>query len=115
MSERAAAFLEGAVSSPADVAAWAEACAARALEGYEPEPTGDDMPPLPEPGSPERARFDAEHARIVAGLLRVSRIRPLSWVDAGGRPCPGAFCGACGAETWRRSGAVWRCAGCFPS
>jgi hypothetical protein len=92
-----------------EIAAWAEACAARgAGAGLEPEP---ELPPLPEPGTPERGRFDAEQARMVAGLLRVARMRPAL---CPARPFAGCFCGQCGAQGWRRSAGGWRCTGCSP-
>lgn len=53
----------------------------------------------------------------VAGLLRASQCRPVSWADAAARPSPGSWCRCCESGRWWRGlgdGSGWRCWTCHP-
>ena len=100
--------------TPQITAAWIERAAAEALDGYQaPEPT----PSLPEPGTPERVRFDTRQAAMVSGLLNVARQRPPSWSDPAALPSRGCFCSCCKGQRWwceRDAPKGWRCWTCHP-
>ena len=79
--------------------------------------TTPDPPPLPEPGSAARARWDAEQARMVRGLLETARQRPPFWTDSTAIPSPGCWCSCCHGSRWwteiaRPTG--WCCGVCHP-
>ena len=92
---------------------------ADALEAEERTPADAvaEPPPLPEPGTTERARWDAEQARMVRGLLDTARQRPPSWADTAARPSPGCWCSFCHGQRWwceREAPRGWRCGTCHP-
>ena len=64
------------------------------------------LPPLPEPGTPERTRLDRKQAAIVAGLLHAAQMRPAAGTVR--RRCRRTFAsvpaatGKCGGVSARR-------------
>ena len=79
--------------------------------------TTPDLRPLPEPGTPARARWDAQQAQMVRGLLDTARQRPPSWVDAAATPSAGCRCSCCRGQRWwceREAPKGWRCGTCHP-
>jgi len=68
------------------------------------------LTPLPEPGTPERARIDSRQAAMLAGLDRVAQQRPPSWAnrflgaDASAPAARGKVGGASGRR--RKAGAA---------
>jgi hypothetical protein len=75
------------------------------------------LPPLPDRGTPERARFDRDQAAMVAGLLHVARMRPVSWDDPAALPSRGCFCSRCNGQLWRcerEAPRGWSCTACLP-
>lgn len=79
-----------------------------------------DLPSLPEPGTPERARWAAEQAAMVRGLLAAASQRPSSWSRAEPhQPAPGVWCSRCRGRRWwslggREGSRRWRCGTCHP-
>lgn len=86
--------------------------------GFDPADYAEEpLPPLPEPGTPERARLDRDQAVMVAGLLHVARMRPTSWSDPAALPSRGCFCSRCKGQLWwteREEPKGWRCTACLP-
>jgi hypothetical protein len=71
----------------------------------------------PPPGSPERDRFDRNHAETVRGLMNMAMQRPVSWADPDALPSPGCWCSCCQGRRWwceRIEPKGWRCATCHP-
>jgi hypothetical protein len=84
--------------------------------GFDPADYAEEpLPPLPEPGTPERERMDRDQAAMVAGLLHVARMRPASWKGAAGRFFAGCFCTDCGGACWWGDADGWHCAACYPA
>ena len=65
------------------------------IEDTAPSDTPPDPPPLPEPGTSERARWYAEQARMVRGLLDAAQQRPAFWSDGAAIPTLGCWCNRC--------------------
>ena len=84
-------------------------------EDAAPADASTDPPPLPEPGTPERERWDAGHAQMVRGLLATARQRPPSWADSAAIPSLGCWCSCCRGQRWwteRERPKGWRCGTC---
>jgi hypothetical protein len=69
------------------------------------EPGCNQDPPLPPPGTPERAALDQRQADTLAGLLKCALPerqprRLQSWRDAADRAVPGDRCSCCGGREW---------------
>lgn len=110
------------VALPPDLLARARAhrdaiADALGAEDATPADTSTDPPPLPEPGTPERARWDARHAAMVRGLLATAMQRPPSWSDTASIPSLGCWCSCCRGQRWwteREGPKGWRCGACHP-
>jgi hypothetical protein len=86
-------------------------------EDAAPANTPPDPQPLPEPGTPERKRWDTDHAQMVRGLLDTARQRPPAWYDAAANPSRGCWCSCCNGQRWwreREAPKGWRCGTCQP-
>lgn len=82
-----------------------------------PANTSTEPPPLPEPGTPERARWAARHAAMVRGLPATAMQRPPSWSNTASIPSLGCRCSCCGGHRWwteRKAPRGWRCFTCHP-
>jgi hypothetical protein len=85
----------------------------------------ENEPPLPAPGTPERARLDDEQAALLRALRASALQRPPCFEGSADRPPPhGARCSCCKGRWWwyPRHPATdatgpsgdWRCAACRP-
>ena len=83
-----------------------------------PEPETPPAEPIAEPWPDEgEAGIPRRYPGAVAGLLRASQCRPVSWTGAENRPPPGAWCRNCEYGRWWRGlgdGSGWRCWPCHP-
>ena len=97
------------------VSRWGEAFrASYVCHGDIPQGAVTPAPAWPDPGTPERARLDQQHAGIVAGLRRAALQRPPSWDDPAALPSPGCRCCRCDGQRWTEAPGGWRCASCYP-
>jgi hypothetical protein len=69
------------------------------------DPGCNQDPPLPPPGTPERAALDQRQADTLAGLLKCALPerqprRLQSWRDPADRAVPGDRCSCCGGREW---------------
>jgi hypothetical protein len=72
----------------------------------------DTLPaPWPDEGD---AGIPRRYPNAVAGLLRASLCRPVSWADAAARPSPGSWCRNCEYSRWWGDASGWRCWVCHP-
>ncbi len=116
----------------------AESVAARSSDVATPDTvmTLPLLPPLPaeraevcaetvgaEPDPPQRAPTDQwpdqgaagiprRYPSSVAGLLRASQCRPVSWADQAARPSPRSWCRNCEYSRWWGNESGWRCWTC---
>ena len=67
--------------------------------------------PWPDEGEAVTPR---RYPSAVAGLLRASQCRPVSWADAAARPSPGSWCRNCEHGRWWADLRGWRCWTCHP-
>jgi hypothetical protein len=67
--------------------------------------------PWPDEGE---AGIPRRYPSAVAGLLRASLCRPVSWADATARPSPGSWCRNCEGSGWWGNASGWRCWTCHP-
>lgn len=83
-----------------------------------PEPETPPAEPIAEPWPDEgEAGIPRRYPGAVAGLLRASQCRPVSWTGAENRPPPGAWCRNCEYGRWwlgLGDGSGWRCWPCHP-
>ena len=58
-----------------------------------------------------------QHTAQVAGYVRASQMRPVSWSDPRALPSPGCWCSCCKGQRWWcevTEPKGWRCATCHP-
>jgi TubC N-terminal docking domain len=83
---------------------------------FDPETIGDHRDHRPTDQWPDAgdAGIPRRYPSAVAGLLRASLCRPVSWADATARPSPGSWCRNCEGSGWWGNASGWRCWTCHP-
>ena len=80
-----------------------------------PEPETPPAEPIAETWPDEgSAGIPRRYPGAVAGLLRASQCRPVSWADPAARPSPGSWCRHCENSRWWADASGWRCSTCHP-